>query len=171
MSSHSLDLISSQAVQALMVLYGLFMHLGTPSNVRKERRCLILVSWAILVTSSTDVLMDLWGSYQTLYSGGPTGASYINAFSDYQVSSRNLLRASNVMLILTIAVGDSLMVRRIAKSLINSRLISSSTALALLRFVQGPEGRRCPPNPCMHWLHGFVSSLPSNERNQLITHC
>ncbi|KAH6902143.1 hypothetical protein BKA70DRAFT_1157439 [Coprinopsis sp. MPI-PUGE-AT-0042] len=106
--------IALLAVQAFMVLYGLSAFLGTPKAERKGRLRFIIISWIILLTSSVDTIIDLSAAYRVLYSGGPTGKSYMEVLIKEANESPGAVTgiASDAMLLVCIAVGDVLMLWR-----------------------------------------------------------
>ena len=57
--------------------------------------------------------MDIGAYYQVLVKGGPTGRSYLEAFSvlNSQTVGDALSLFGNIMLLVTIALGDALMAR------------------------------------------------------------
>lgn len=104
--------VSLLAIQAFMVLYALstFFHMKQSERVGRLR--FIAISWVILVASSIDTIIDVWRCYRVLYSGGPTGQSYVKAYDESWAAHYKPGLASDVMSCIVIAVGDTLMLWR-----------------------------------------------------------
>ncbi|KAH6911540.1 hypothetical protein BKA70DRAFT_1185223 [Coprinopsis sp. MPI-PUGE-AT-0042] len=102
------------AIQIFMVLYGLSAYIATPINRRKGRLRFVVISWVILTTSAIDTFTDVRNCFRVLYTGGPTGQSYTQAYDNVYVwdEDQRARIAGNVMLCITIAVGDALMLWR-----------------------------------------------------------
>lgn len=98
--------------QWFVVLSGLFAFFSIPKQRRKGRLRFILVSLLILSTSTVDVVFDIWRAFRVSFLGGPTGRAYIEAGSIVWRENSKWLVVGDVMLCITIAAGDLLMLWR-----------------------------------------------------------
>lgn len=100
------------AVQWFIVLSGLSTFLQMPKDLRRGRLRFILISWFILITSSTDTILDIRDVFHHLYAGGPTGTAYMRALKANRMGSLATGVLSDAMLVACIAAGDILMLWR-----------------------------------------------------------
>ncbi|KAH6912343.1 hypothetical protein BKA70DRAFT_1098698 [Coprinopsis sp. MPI-PUGE-AT-0042] len=100
---------ASLVLQTTLVLYGIAAFLRAPKAKRAGRSPFILISCAILLTSSIDTILDIRRVFQTLYVGGPTGKSYIEAGFRLLETEAGIDRVGDVMLLISIAIGELLM--------------------------------------------------------------
>ncbi|KAH6911545.1 hypothetical protein BKA70DRAFT_859525 [Coprinopsis sp. MPI-PUGE-AT-0042] len=106
--------VGSVAIQIFMALYGLSAYMATPIDIRKGRLPFVVISWVLLVTSAIDTFTGVAASFRVLYTGGPTGQSWSTAYNNVYVwdEDQKARIAGNVMLCMTIAVGDVVMLWR-----------------------------------------------------------
>ena len=93
-----------------MVATVLSVFLRSSKDKRKERLGIVLTSIPILITSSTDTIFDIFMIFRILFNGGPDGKSYIVAFINDFAINKNLYLAGDAVSVVTIAIGDILMV-------------------------------------------------------------
>ncbi|KAH6912344.1 hypothetical protein BKA70DRAFT_1535722 [Coprinopsis sp. MPI-PUGE-AT-0042] len=72
----------------------------------------LLVSFIILVASSADTCIDIWGYYRVLYHGGPTGKSYVEASAARFEADQTIDLIGDALVSIAIATGDVLMLWR-----------------------------------------------------------
>ncbi|KAH6912347.1 hypothetical protein BKA70DRAFT_1184942 [Coprinopsis sp. MPI-PUGE-AT-0042] len=100
------------AVQIFMVIYGLSVFLSTPKEQRKGRLRFIVISWVILVTFSVDTLLDISTVFRILFTGGPTGISYLEADELVWQADKKLGVIGDSFLTVAVTLGDILMLWR-----------------------------------------------------------
>ncbi|KAH6912323.1 hypothetical protein BKA70DRAFT_1184927 [Coprinopsis sp. MPI-PUGE-AT-0042] len=100
------------ASQIYMVLYGLFVFCGTPKAQRAGRLRFVIVSGVIAIASSIDMVMDIGAELGVVLAGGPTGISYRDAYANYIASKKDYILSGDLLLIVAIVVGDTLMLWR-----------------------------------------------------------
>ncbi|KAH6904087.1 hypothetical protein BKA70DRAFT_548570 [Coprinopsis sp. MPI-PUGE-AT-0042] len=100
------------ASQIYMVLYGLFAFCGTPKIKRAGRLRFVIISVVIAIASCIDMGMDIGAELGVVLAGGPTGISYRDAYANYIGSKKDYILSGDLLLIVAIVVGDSLMLWR-----------------------------------------------------------
>lgn len=101
---------STTAIQWLVVLSGLSIYFSNSKERRRGRLRFILIGCLILATSTIDVVLDIWRAFRVSFLGGPSGRAYLEAGSEVWLENSKWLLVGDVMLCITIAAGDLLMV-------------------------------------------------------------
>ncbi|KAH6904095.1 hypothetical protein BKA70DRAFT_548622 [Coprinopsis sp. MPI-PUGE-AT-0042] len=100
------------AIQWLVVLSGLSIFFSTPREKRRGRLRFVLIGCLILATSTIDVVLDIWRAFRVSFTGGPSGRAYLEAGSEIWLQNSKWLMVGDIMLCITIAAGDLLMLWR-----------------------------------------------------------
>ncbi|KAH6907533.1 hypothetical protein BKA70DRAFT_1427910 [Coprinopsis sp. MPI-PUGE-AT-0042] len=114
-STFGIAILSSSllVVQIVLVLYGALGFFATPKARRKGRRCFIIISSLMLVMCAIDIGFDLWKAFLLLYTGGPTGISYLDALGTLAESENwRWAPIGDAFFTAAIALGDFLMLWR-----------------------------------------------------------
>lgn len=112
-SRFSIAMITSiqLALGILFALHALLTLTRTPERLRGSLKFLV-GSWLVLALSSTAAILSIWMDFRILLTGGPTGISYRNVYSENIESSRTALALSRIMALSSIVCCDALMLRR-----------------------------------------------------------
>ncbi|KAH6907523.1 hypothetical protein BKA70DRAFT_1283251 [Coprinopsis sp. MPI-PUGE-AT-0042] len=75
-------------IQMVLVLYGVSRFFASPKDRRKGRLRFIIISCLMLAMCAIDRVFDSWNDFLVLYTGGPDGISYLQAYGALGVDWR-----------------------------------------------------------------------------------
>jgi hypothetical protein len=93
-----------------VVVSGLFIFASTSKEKRKGCLRFVLIGCLILATSTIDVVLDIWRAFRVSFTAASGGRAYIEAGGEVWLQNSRWLLVGDVMLCITIAAGDLLMV-------------------------------------------------------------
>ncbi|KAH6873494.1 hypothetical protein BKA70DRAFT_1450237 [Coprinopsis sp. MPI-PUGE-AT-0042] len=145
-------------IQIFMCLYGLWIFYDTPKSSRKGRGRFIVISFAILFTFSSMVVMDAVTLFTALLESGANGYDILLAFKAVDIAWG---AAATVMLTLCTAIGDGVMIWRCYVIWQDRKWVTVAPVIGLIAFI-GTGFSLAAPN---------ISSHPNTDAISAAANC